>query len=209
MPSIIEVDTIKNKTGTQNTVLSTDGSGNVTIANSTFNGAIASSATGTFSGTIGSGATFPTKVTDKTYLYRSEVANAHSSSFGDYTVSANLHSSSCRHSISVPEGFTSIQSMYYVWLAAASSAGGYTLRLQAVSNKNGEQYNGTSLSATTLLSSAARTFDQVNKENVLSVSAINSFMTTNVEGGDLLGIRVFHDTPVNQYAIGFMITWRF
>ena len=45
MPSIIEVDTIKNKTGTQNTVLSTDGSGNVTIANSTFNGAIASSAT--------------------------------------------------------------------------------------------------------------------------------------------------------------------
>jgi len=59
MPSIIEVDTIKNKTGTQNTVLSTDGSGNVTIANSTFNGAIASSATGTFSGTIGSNATFP------------------------------------------------------------------------------------------------------------------------------------------------------
>ena len=47
MPSIIEVDTIKNKTGTQNTVLSTDGSGNVTIANSTF------------SGTIGSSATFP------------------------------------------------------------------------------------------------------------------------------------------------------
>jgi len=31
MPSIIEVDTIKNKTGTQNTVLSTDGSGNNTI----------------------------------------------------------------------------------------------------------------------------------------------------------------------------------
>ena len=59
MPSIIEVDTIKNKTGTQNTVLSTDGSGNVTIANSTFNGAIASSATGTFSGTIGTNATFP------------------------------------------------------------------------------------------------------------------------------------------------------
>lgn len=39
--------------------MSTDGSGNVTIANSTFNGAIASSATGTFSGTIGSNATFP------------------------------------------------------------------------------------------------------------------------------------------------------
>ena len=51
MPSIIEVDTIKNKTGTQNTVLSTDGSGNVTIANSTF--------TGTTNGTIGSNATFP------------------------------------------------------------------------------------------------------------------------------------------------------
>ena len=32
MPSIIEVDTIKNKTGTQNTVLSTDGSGNNTIS---------------------------------------------------------------------------------------------------------------------------------------------------------------------------------
>ena len=47
MPSIIEVDTIKNKTGTQNTVLSTDGSGNVTIGSSTF------------SGTIGSNATFP------------------------------------------------------------------------------------------------------------------------------------------------------
>ena len=47
MPSIIEVDTIKNKTGTQNTVLSTDGSGNVTIANSSF------------TGTIGSNATFP------------------------------------------------------------------------------------------------------------------------------------------------------
>ena len=31
MPSIIEVDTIKNKTGTQNTVLSTDGSGNNTL----------------------------------------------------------------------------------------------------------------------------------------------------------------------------------
>jgi len=45
MPSIIEVDTIKNKTGTQNNVLSTDGSGNVTIANSTFNGTIGSSAT--------------------------------------------------------------------------------------------------------------------------------------------------------------------
>ncbi len=32
MPSILEVDTIKNKTGTQNTVLSTDGSGNNTIS---------------------------------------------------------------------------------------------------------------------------------------------------------------------------------
>ena len=31
MPSIIEVDTIKNKTGTQNTVLSTDGAGNNTL----------------------------------------------------------------------------------------------------------------------------------------------------------------------------------
>ena len=42
MPSIIEVDTIKNKTGTQNTVLSTDGSGNNTIT-----------------GTLGSATVFP------------------------------------------------------------------------------------------------------------------------------------------------------
>lgn len=80
MPSIIEVDTIKNKTGTQNTVLSTDGSGNNTIsvanikandgtaglsiANSTGAitalGGIANAGTisaGTFNGTVGLTAT--------------------------------------------------------------------------------------------------------------------------------------------------------
>ena len=72
MPSIIEVDTIKNKTGTQNTVLSTDGSGNNTL-----NAGVIKSNTGSNTGltiasdgqitvnqnnptvTLGSNATFP------------------------------------------------------------------------------------------------------------------------------------------------------
>ena len=93
MPSIIEVDTIKNKTGTQNTVLSTDGSGNVTIANSTFNGAIASSATGTFSGTIGSNATFPAGHVIQTTKQGSSSASGHvtttSSSLVDVGISVD------------------------------------------------------------------------------------------------------------------------
>ena len=65
MPSIIEVDTIKNKTGTQNTVLSTDGSGNNTIsvanikANDGTAGLVIADSTGEVTGTLGSATVFP------------------------------------------------------------------------------------------------------------------------------------------------------
>ena len=56
--------------------MSTDGSGNVTIANSTFNGEIASSATGTFSGTIGSSATVPASVGSSMVLIKTITSSA-------------------------------------------------------------------------------------------------------------------------------------
>tara|TARA_R100000951_G_C2638544_1_gene180107 strand:+ start:925 stop:1578 length:654 start_codon:yes stop_codon:yes gene_type:complete len=65
MPSILEVDTIKNKTGTQNTVLSTDGSGNNTIsvanikANDGTAGLTIADSTGQVTGTLGSATVFP------------------------------------------------------------------------------------------------------------------------------------------------------
>jgi hypothetical protein len=63
MPSIIEVDTIKNKTGTQNTVLSTDGSGNNTLNANTIKDGSATKTLATLSSsavTLHSDVTFPT-----------------------------------------------------------------------------------------------------------------------------------------------------
>ena len=89
MPSIIEVDTIKNKTGTQNTVLSTDGSGNNTL-----NAGVIKSNTGSNTGltiasdgqitvnqnnptiTLGSNATFPTGALIKTTVKKDTSGDA-------------------------------------------------------------------------------------------------------------------------------------
>tara|TARA_E500000305_G_scaffold20293_1_gene15387 strand:+ start:4222 stop:4896 length:675 start_codon:yes stop_codon:yes gene_type:complete len=63
MPSIIEVDTIKNKTGTQNTVLSTDGSGNNTLNANTIKDGSATKTLATLSSsavTLHNDVTFPT-----------------------------------------------------------------------------------------------------------------------------------------------------
>jgi hypothetical protein len=62
MPSIIEVDTIKNKTGTQNTVLSTDGSGNNTLNANTIKDGSATKTLATLSSsavTLHNDVTFP------------------------------------------------------------------------------------------------------------------------------------------------------
>jgi len=72
MPSIIEVDTIKNKTGTQNTVLSTDGSGNNTLNANTIKDGSATKTLATLSSsavTLHSDVIFPTGHTIQTVIY--------------------------------------------------------------------------------------------------------------------------------------------
>ena len=85
MPSIIEVDTIKNKTGTQNTVLSTDGSGNNTLNANTIKDGSATKTLATLSSsavTLHSDVNFPAGHVVQTQRYvSSEQTNITSNNF--------------------------------------------------------------------------------------------------------------------------------
>ena len=107
MPSIIEVDTIKNKTGTQNTVLSTDGSGNNTIsvanikANDGTAGLSIANSTGQVTGTLGSATVFPTghviqinQSFSQASVYRTGNKNSWATTYYKCTLPNNLKSGS-------------------------------------------------------------------------------------------------------------------
>jgi len=224
MPSIIEVDTIKNKTGTQNTVLSTDGSGNNTL-----NAGVIKSNTGSNTGltiasdgqitvnqnnptlTLGANTTFPTKVTDKTYFYQAEVRNQNSNAnYHNYISASSLNGGlSAKANAVIPSNITSIQNVSLWWISPGTDV--YTVNFLSSASANDELKNNNDLSATAFLSSTSRTGEKVYKEDLTAIGAISTYFSSNVSAGDVVALMITeaHSPGRNFYALGFEITYRF
>ena len=157
--------------------------------------------------TLGSNTTFPTKVTDKTYFFQFDRSATASASYGNYRTAALTSSHATRASGCVPSQTTTIVGAKFCWVAAQNDT--YRIGLKISANSNGEAYNSNDLSSTVFVNNVSKSADTVYIEDLLSISAISTYLSNNISANDALGFYTDHQSGGQANYIGIFLTFRF
>ena len=187
--SVLQVNQIKDKGGNATGITVADTTANVTINNLT-------SSTG-----------FPTKVTDKTYFFPVDRSGVSSSSYGNYRTAGLTSSNPTRTVAVVPSQTTTVVGASFCWIPATNDT--FRLALKISANSNNEAFTSNVLSATIFVNNASRTGDNVYIEDLTSISAISTFLSSNITANDVLGFEVEHQSGGNANDLGIFLTFRF
>ena len=188
--------------------IATTGSGTLTSAGAfTASGGIANAGTIT-AGTLGSSVVFPTKVTDRTEWYQLLQSNADPSSYGTYSATANVQSSSASISGSAPTGFTSVVSAYVWFIAANAGTVTYSATLEWQIGSSSNDYNQHVLSPTALYSQSSAQH-KIWRKSIIGIGTDGQRFENLIASDDVFGINIDPTTAEQIRMLGIEITWRF
>ena len=163
---------------------------------------------GTFDGTINNDATFPTRVTDKTYLYMASKPSSNYTSYDQYRVTPNVVTANVQISGCMPAGATSIVSAHYVYLIDQTGTGN-AVSLAWMIAGDGENWNTHNLASTEFAAGLNYVHPKFKYLSFLGVGSSGSRFEDLISENDMFGLRFTHGGGENIYAIGAKITWRF
>ena len=178
--------------------MSTDGSGNVTIANSTFNGALSSSAT------------LPVSVTDKTEWYRGFSATGNSYQQGPYAASNNLDQDGCFISGTAPDGLDSLTAIEAWFVSAGSDPGNTTVTFEWNIATDGQDRDDANKTVSGIVVSSGFGASKIRKCDLKNAGNDGNDFEDFIQENDVWGIKLTgNNTSASFRLLGIKITWRY
>ena len=159
--------------------------------------------------TLGSNATFPTKVTDKTYLYPAFKEATAQGAYNQYATTVNLASGGvCRVTGIAPTGVTSVVTAHYIYLETGSASGNAVSITWNISS-NGNQYDEHALAQTEYDNNITYSAGKIRYSSILNIGSSPNRFEDLITADDTFGLRFEHGGGGGVQAVGVKITWRF